>query len=111
MSNASPYRKWSIAAMSLIGLALVAFAGFEIKRHWFPTYWTDEDLGPVAINSTSPPGTAPENMVWIPGGTFWMGSEQFPDAKPIHRAFVNGFWMDRTEVTNAQFRRFVEETG
>ena len=34
-----------------------------------------------------------------------------PDAVPLHRVYVDGFWMDRTEVTNAQFRAFVEDTG
>jgi formylglycine-generating enzyme required for sulfatase activity len=33
------------------------------------------------------------------------------DARPIHRVHVDGFWMDRTEVTNAQFARFVAATG
>ena len=51
------------------------------------------------------------SMVWIPSGKFWMGNEEFVDAKPIHQVEVDGFWMDRTEVTNAQFTRFVEETN
>jgi formylglycine-generating enzyme required for sulfatase activity len=50
-------------------------------------------------------------MVWVPGGAFWMGSEDFPDAQPVRRVTVDGFWMDRTEVTNAQFARFIEDTG
>src|SRR5258705_12613424 len=50
-----------------------------------------------------PPGPAPEGMVWIPGGEFWMGAEEFPDAQPWHRVSVDGFWMDKTEVTNDQF--------
>jgi len=53
-------------------------------------------------------------MVWIPGGEFSMGSTD-PlarlDEQPVHRVRVQGFWMDQTEVTNAQFRRFVEATG
>jgi formylglycine-generating enzyme required for sulfatase activity len=57
------------------------------------------------------PDRAPEGMVWVPGGEFWMGDERFDDAVPVHRVHVDGFWMDRTEVTNAQFARFLEATG
>jgi formylglycine-generating enzyme len=63
------------------------------------------------INPARPPGPAPEGMVWVPGGSFWMGSEDFPDAVPVHLVRVDGFWMDRTEVTNAQFAKFVQATG
>lgn len=57
-------------------------------------------------------GITLEGMVWIPGGTFLMGSEEFaPDAVPVHSVRLDGFWMDRTEVTNAQFARFVAATG
>lgn len=55
-----------------------------------------------------------EGMVWINGGTFRMGaadSEGKQDEYPLHPVKVDGFWMDATEVTNAQFARFVEETG
>jgi sulfatase modifying factor 1 len=54
---------------------------------------------------------APEGMVWIPGGEFAMGSEEFSDARPVHRVAVDGFWMDATEVTNAEFDRFVRATS
>jgi formylglycine-generating enzyme len=53
-------------------------------------------------------------MVWIPGGEFSMGSdaaEARPDERPEHRVRVHGFWMDATEVTNAQFAKFVAATG
>jgi formylglycine-generating enzyme required for sulfatase activity len=51
-------------------------------------------------------------MVWIPGGTFRMGSEDFyPEEAPVHPVTVSGFWMDRFTVTNMQFQRFVEATG
>jgi len=60
-----------------------------------------------------PPGPAPEGMVWVPGGTFWMGADDpsMSDARPVHEVTVDGFWMDRTEVTNRQFARFVAATG
>jgi formylglycine-generating enzyme len=62
---------------------------------------------------TPPPGEPPfEDMVWIPGGTFMMGSNKhYPEESPVHIATVDGFWMDRYTVTNEQFGRFVEETG
>lgn len=67
----------------------------------------------VRVNTTPAPGAAPEGMVWIPGGTFWMGCENcgMPDALPVHVVEVTGFWMDRTPVTNAAFERFVKATG
>ena len=55
---------------------------------------------------------APEGMVWIEGGTFWMGSDRhYPEEAPAHRVRVEGFWIDRTPVTNRQFREFVKATG
>ncbi len=62
---------------------------------------------PVA-NFVTPPGPAPEGMVWIPGGRDVMGDDQgTPDERPAHSVTIDGFWMDRTEVTNAQFKKFV----
>ena len=60
-----------------------------------------------------PPRPAPcENMSWIPGGTFLMGSnDHYPEEAPAHHVTVEGFWMDKTPVTNEQFSRFVEATG
>jgi formylglycine-generating enzyme len=59
-----------------------------------------------------PPGAPPfENMVWIPGGSFMMGSDRhYPEEGPAHRVTVSGFWMDRYTVTNARFERFVRDT-
>jgi formylglycine-generating enzyme required for sulfatase activity len=58
------------------------------------------------------PGKSPDdNMVWIPGGTFLMGSDHhYPEEAPAHEVTVGGFWMDKYAVTNAQFSRFVEAT-
>jgi formylglycine-generating enzyme required for sulfatase activity len=53
-----------------------------------------------------------DGMVWIPGGTFRMGSDRhYLEEAPIHRVTVDEFWMDRTPVTNREFRTFVEATG
>ena len=62
-----------------------------------------------------PPGEAPAEMVWIPGGEFTMGTNDerlaWPEEKPAHRVRVRGFWMDDHEVTNEQFKKFVDATG
>jgi formylglycine-generating enzyme len=51
-------------------------------------------------------------MVWVHGGAFLMGSDAFyPEERPVRRVGVDGFWIDRSPVTNADFRRFVAATG
>lgn len=55
-----------------------------------------------------------KRMVWIEGGEFLMGAsdeEGRPDEYPQRKIKLNGFWMDATEVTNAQFKEFTEATG
>jgi formylglycine-generating enzyme required for sulfatase activity len=67
----------------------------------------------TSINTAAAPGLAPEGMVWVPGGTYWMGCDDcnMPDAEPVHLVTVDGFWMDATPVTNAEFAKFVKATG
>ena len=73
---------------------------------------------PVAANEIKIPspesrdGSWTNGMAWIPPGTFWMGADDGQaDEKPVHQVTVNGFWMDKTEVTNEQFEKFVRATG
>jgi formylglycine-generating enzyme len=77
---------------------------------------------PTVTSAAAAPATAPPAMVWIPGGEFSMGANDPPDmdavgmqatedARPIHRVYVDGFFMDRTDVTNAQYAAFVKATG
>ena len=61
---------------------------------------------------------APAGMVWIPGGTFARGEDrkvsdytEYPEERPVHPVTVDGFFIDITEVTNADFLKFVEATG
>ncbi len=80
-----------------------------------------EGFLPTKANSIPKLPAAPEGMVWVPGGEFSMGCDiageslcSMPgltrDASPIHRVYVDGFWMDSTEVTNEQFAKFVDAT-
>ncbi len=78
---------------------------------------------PMAAVATPQPATgypdaaaraAHPGMVWVPGGTFKMGADNdqaLEDEYPKHNVTVSGFWIDRTEVTNAQFAAFVRATG
>jgi formylglycine-generating enzyme len=52
------------------------------------------------------------DMIWIPGGTFSMGSDRhYADEAPVHRVTVDSFWIDVAPVTNREFFRFVAETS
>jgi formylglycine-generating enzyme len=79
-------------------------------------------FGPTIQNTALAPGRSPGGMTWIPGGEFSMGAPNPPDrdevgmkasidSSPIHRAYVDGFYMDKTDVTNAEFATFVKATG
>ena len=87
-----------------------------------PAADTSSPFAPTIPNPAPAPGPAPQGMAWIPGGEFSMGSAEageslcgLPgvtrDALPIHRVYVDGFWMDATEVTNDEFEKFVKATG
>jgi formylglycine-generating enzyme len=55
---------------------------------------------------------ATNDMIQIPGGTFRMGSDHhYPEEAPAHQVTVGGFWIRKYAVTNAEFKRFVDETG
>ncbi len=53
-----------------------------------------------------------EDMIYIPGGGYLMGADrEEADQGPAHMVWVDGFFIDETEVTNADYRKFVEATG
>lgn len=57
---------------------------------------------------------APAGMIWIPAGEFLMGTDElnsYPQEQPAHSVKLSGFYIDKTEVTNAQFQKFVEATN
>lgn len=70
-------------------------------------------LGMVLVGHVSA-SAQPPGMVWVPGGLFTMGTageQARASERPAHHVRVDGFWMDATEVTNAQFAEFVKATG
>lgn len=72
------------------------------------------DENKMVIASMPEPADKIEGMVWIPGGEFVMGTNEvdaYAAEKPAVDLKVAGFWMDTHEVTNAQFKKFVDETG
>src|SRR4029453_2247923 len=64
------------------------------------------------MGGVAPSARPTKNMVWVAGGDFAMGSEDFyPEERPVHTVGVDGFWMDELPVTVTEFRRFVKATG
>jgi sulfatase modifying factor 1 len=111
-------------------VALVVFCGCtvylvhrqSIAHAGHPLVISNAGFLPTVPNPTPAPGAAPEGMVWLPGGEFSMGAADAPDmndvgmkatedSRPIHRVYVDGFWMDKTDVTNQQFEAFVKATS
>jgi len=96
--------------LHLTRLAALAVSAFAVTYSLFafaPRFLGKSTPAQPAISATS-------GMVWIPGGEFTMGTDSdlgWAEEKPAHRVRVDGFWMDETDVTNAQFRRFVEATN
>jgi len=111
----------------LLAAAIAIVAGL----FWsFRSKYQDSNVGhessnafkPTVAGKLSPPQPAPEGMKWIAGGEFSMGSEASSeslcglpgvtrDALPVHRVYVDGFWMDETDVTNEKFEEFAKATG
>jgi formylglycine-generating enzyme len=90
-----------------IASALLVLSG--IMASFNATASNPDDRSEGHVRRKAPPGT-----VWIPEGTFLMGTndkESFPNERPAHLIQVQGFWMDEHDVTNAEFSKFVEATS
>jgi formylglycine-generating enzyme len=107
--TSKPAVQFSIALLVVLGGVVLGF--IITSRHAGPRPANKPTaLGHVVpIPTVRTPNT--NEMVWVPAGSFWMGSEGgHPDELPVHQVSVDGFWMDKTEVTNEQFEEFVRET-
>ena len=121
--TAVAYRKIGWAGLALVAaILLVSLRQKPLPQAPPPAGPSEDAFAPTIPNTAIPPGPAPEGMVWIPGGEFSMGATASSeglcelhgvtqDSLPVHRVYVDGFWMDSTEVTNAQFAQFVKATG
>ena len=133
-SKASQPREYKWIAVAVIVIAATAGITFAVltRKAEAPRVKTmtaewktskSPQFAPTFANSTRPPGGAPQGMVWIPVGEFSMGAvdplgqdanvvgmQATEDSRPIHRVYVDGFWIDKTEVTNQQFEAFVKAT-
>jgi len=125
-----PSARWWVLVAVVVLAGVVAFGKFRSSRG-SPSALASQQGGetaagsgfaPTLPNKTPAPTPAPEGMVWVPGGEFSMGSAAASeslcglpgvtrDALPVHRVYVDGFWMDATAVTNEQFEKFVKATG
>jgi formylglycine-generating enzyme required for sulfatase activity len=80
-----------------------------------PKRFASLNSNPVTIpDSKLEVNNSHKGMIWIKAGTFMMGadnSQASPDEYPKHKVTVDGFWMEATEVTNADFKKFVKATG
>ena len=106
----------------IVVICLLIFGGLACAQTTLPSCCNSYPKRFAVMPSTLPTtrmselGGKPENMQWIAGGEFTMGAAQVdhdarPDETPRHRVKLDGFWMDKTLVTNAQFRQFVAATG
>jgi formylglycine-generating enzyme len=118
-----PRRLWAVAIALLLTMALIRFiSSHEAQGARASVSSLHEGFAPTIQNALTPPEKSRTGMAWIPGGEFSMGSkdprmlpegggEPMADARPIHRVYVDGFWMDKTDVTNTEYARFVKATG
>lgn len=129
MYNMLDKKYWALLVFVCVTLAASTIFLLRAKTQQLmqPAANTPEAHSPfeLTVENKAPPQGGPyENMVWIPGGEFSMGAadplghaanhvgmQATHDSRPIHRVYVDGFWMDKTEVTNAEFSKFIAATS
>jgi formylglycine-generating enzyme len=117
-----PWLLW-LGAVTIVGILIWVFhSRHPLRAVRANSRDTTSGFAPTFANRDRTPSNLPAGMAWIPGGEFSMGANEPPardevgmkataDARPIHRVYVDGFFMDVTDVTNAQFAVFVKATG
>src|SRR5215469_18970079 len=115
--------EWIGALVGLVALfGVIYWYGLREKKPAATVNAARQSFAPTVENHDASHAAAPDGMAWIPGGEFSMGANEPPDmdnvgmkatldARPIHRVYVDGFYIDKTDVTNAEFGEFVKSTG
>src|SRR5258706_14273745 len=98
-----PVRRPLIVAAPLVAACMITAAQAMAQQ---------QAPAPVAtpVDAAAAKAKAPDGMVAIPGGRFWMGSQNGDADAPLHEVEVSPFFLDATEVTNAQYAAFVAAT-
>ena len=91
-------------AIAVVGIAIIGLAAYLVMPTHSPTQIAAEGLC-LGVDGSN-------DMIWLDGGTFTMGAtDHHADESPLRQVTLDGFWMSRFEVTNAQFARFVDATN
>ena len=99
-----------IAALAAV-VGAVMIAASLVALRW-PSPRADVAKAPTLCLDMSAENYAPHGgMVWVPAGDYVMGDDVYPEEEPQQHVHVAGFWMERHEVTNAEFAAFVKATG
>ena len=96
-----------ICNMVMVGLFLLVLLGCKPSENTN----TSEPKIPIRNDSGVKTDFKTERMVWIPPGSFDMGSTKNQDEQPVHKVKLDGFWIGKYEVTNEEFSEFVKDSG
>ena len=107
-ANFRRFRRRVLLALTATVLAALAWTWFASGRQ---TAQRAQAERLECALPAEPANTAHQGMVWVAGGSFDFGDTVYPEEQPVRRTTVDGFWIDRTEVTNDAFAQFVQATG
>ncbi len=115
--NRSRAPRGTLRIERLITVTCIVLAGAAVSGIWLWRHGARQatslppdtilrcDRGPQFAGARHP------DMVWVPGGAFPFGDTVYPEEQPVRTTTAQGFWMERTEVSNDAFAAFVQATG